>query len=337
MRIAVNTRILRNEHWYGKEYFLHDVVDHLCKRYPEHTFVLVSDGQPGDRLHEGAHVERVVLPPFGRSRWRRRRWMERRFPRALKEARADAWLSGDGYFSRRAAANGCMFIAGTGDILPAGYAAPPEKIITATPAAGSLFRPLDWKEREAVKTRYTDGKEYLICTAQNLSRAHFMDMLKAFSQLKKQLFSGMNLLLTGEMFRKVPFVEELLSTYRYRKDVQITGYVSREELAGLTAAAYASLYPVCQQAHGLPVPEALQCGVPVVAASAAGSEKTAAGGVLYFDAGRPGEMGEQLCRLYKDEKWRAQLADRGIAYTDQYTLEAAAERIWRRLTELAAR
>lgn len=164
-----------------------------------------------------------------------------------------------------------------------------------------------------------------------------MDMLKAFSQLKKQLFSGMNLLLTGEMFRKVPFVEELLSTYRYRKDVQITGYVSREELAGLTAAAYASLYPVCQQAHGLPVPEALQCGVPVVAASAAGSEKTAAGGVLYFDAGRPGEMGEQLCRLYKDEKWRAQLADRGIAYTDQYTLEAAAERIWRRLTELAAR
>lgn len=122
--------------------------------------------------------------------------------------------------------------------------------------------------------------------------------------------------------------EALLSTYKYRNDVVLTGYVDLETLVGLTGSAYALVYPSFYEGFGVPVLESMQAGVPVITSSDTSMEEIAGSAALYADPKDPASIAEQMNRLYIDEALRRRQIEAGKPVAARFQWSATAERVW---------
>ena len=139
----------------------------------------------------------------------------------------------------------------------------------------------------------------------------------------------MKLVLVGRLAWKNNAFLNLLKTYKYRSDVVLLNYLEDEkEVARLTAAAYALVYPSHFEGFGVPVAEAMRCGVPVLTSKASAMQEISEGAALYFDPTDVADMAEALMRMYKDERLRTQLIEKGKIVAQKYTWEATATALW---------
>jgi glycosyltransferase involved in cell wall biosynthesis len=106
--------------------------------------------------------------------------------------------------------------------------------------------------------------------------------------------------------------------------VQVTGYVTDAERRRLFAEARALVLPSVDEGFGLPVLEALACGVPVVASPAGALPDLVAEAGLVAPLGAPGAWADALERCL-DDTVAADLAVRGPRRAEAFTWAATAE------------
>ena len=198
----------------------------------------------------------------------------------------------------------------------------PIALLPGAPREG--FHPLDWEEKKAVKEQYTGGHEYLLVAGSIHPRKNLLTVLKAFSLFKKWQKTNMKLVIVGRWAWQNEGLQEKLKTYKYRDDLVITGYVADEVLFRLTGAAYTLIYPSRLEGFGLPLLEAMQSGVPVIASDHPALRETGGDAAIYFAAEKPEELYEQCLRLYKDEQLKKQLIDAGHQQAARYSWHTTA-------------
>jgi glycosyltransferase involved in cell wall biosynthesis len=96
-------------------------------------------------------------------------------------------------------------------------------------------------------------------------------------------------------------------------------------LAGLYRRSLATLVPSRNEGFGLPLLEAMACGVPVLAARAGALPEVAGGAALLLDPDKPGPWRDALLELHRDPQRRAALGRAGR--------ERARTFSWRRTAE----
>jgi glycosyltransferase involved in cell wall biosynthesis len=233
-------------------------------------------------------------------------------PKFLKKAKAIATVS---QFSKK-------------DIM-ATYHTPETKIRVVYNGVKEVFQPTSFEAQAAVKERYTEEKEYFIYIGAIHPRKNLIRLLKAFSVFKKRQKSNMKLVLAGRLAWKNDAFLALLKTYKYRNDVVLLNYIEDEgELASLVAAAYALVYPSLFEGFGVPVAEAMRCGVPVLTSKDSAMQEISEGAALYFDPTNIADMAEALMRVYKDETERSQLIELGNRVVQKYTWQHTADALW---------
>ncbi|MFM8759164.1 MAG: glycosyltransferase, partial [Methylophilaceae bacterium] len=119
-------------------------------------------------------------------------------------------------------------------------------------AAKPFFQPLDYEAKAAVKAEYANDCEYFLFTGGIHPRKNLLNLLKAFSVFKKWQRSNMKLLVVGRKAWQYEDVLEKLNTYKFREDVVLLDYLDDEELAKITASAYAAVYPSFWEGFGVP-------------------------------------------------------------------------------------
>jgi glycosyltransferase involved in cell wall biosynthesis len=137
----------------------------------------------------------------------------------------------------------------------------------------------------------------------------------------------MKLVIAGRMAWKTEAFEGSLATFKFRDDVILTGYLPLAELAALTGGAYAMVYPSLWEGFGLPVLEAMQAGVPVLASGNSAIPEVAGEAALYFDPADPAAIGEQMKRIYIDEERRKDMVTMGLTRARAFSWKASAERM----------
>lgn len=374
MRIAVNTRFLLKDYLEGYGYFLQEIFSRITKNHPEHEFIFLFDRPFDEKFVFEKNVTPVAVSPAARHPLLWKYWYDFKIPAILKKYKADVFFSPDGFCSLRTTVPQCLVIHDLAFLhFPEGitktqlgfykrntpdYIRKAKQLITVSafskediiqhyPAATgkirvihngirSSFRPLSFEEREAVKQKYTDGKEYFICTGSVHPRKNGMNLLKAFSLFKKRQQSSMKLVLAGRLAWKYESFTEKLKSYKYRDDVILTGYLPEEELAALTASAYAMVYPSFYEGFGLPVAEAMQSGVAVITSASSAMQEIAGNAALYADPADHTAIADQMKRIYKDEPLRSELVRKGLEQAKQYNWEVAADQCWKAIEETIA-
>jgi glycosyltransferase involved in cell wall biosynthesis len=366
MNIAVNTRFLLKDQMEGYGYFISEVFVRLAASHPEHRFYFLFDRPVADGFTFPQNVETIVIGPPARLPLLWKYWYDVRVPWVLKKVRADVFVSPDGMCSLTTRIPQCLVIHDIGiihhpgdyrhahslfyraflprflkkakmvatvsefskkDILKT-YRADPSKITVVYSAVKEIFRPLDDSAQQTIRDLWTEGKAYFIYVGAIHPRKNLVNLLKAFSIFKKRLQSNMKLVLVGRMAWKKSAFESSLKNYKYRNDVVLTGYLKEEDVSKLIASSYALVYPSSFEGFGVPVLEAMKCGVPALTSKGSSMEEIAGDAALYFDPHDPQDIGEQLMRIYKDEKLRKEQIENGRTISSNYTWQRTASLVW---------
>jgi glycosyltransferase involved in cell wall biosynthesis len=107
--------------------------------------------------------------------------------------------------------------------------------------------------------------------------------------------------------------------------VVFTGVVSDAELAALYGAAHAYTFVSLSEGFGLPGLEAMQFGVPVVAASAGSLPEIYGDAARYCDPHDAESIADALAEVASDEHLRAQLGERGRRRAAEFSWARTAE------------
>lgn len=187
------------------------------------------------------------------------------------------------------------------------YSIPADQVQVIPAAPSLLYQPLDWEKSYIQKAKYTSGSEFFISDAQLAQAADLLYLLKAFSVFKKWQKSSMKLVIANADSTLLPDME----SYKYRNDVVLLPELATEELATITGAAYAMVYPLEADATAIPALQAMAAEVPVIIADSPASRETGEEAFLYADTAEFNSMGQLMIQIYKDEALRSRLATAG--------------------------
>jgi glycosyltransferase involved in cell wall biosynthesis len=215
------------------------------------------------------------------------------------------------------------------------YATDENKIEVITPVAREIYRPATQAEKNEVKAKYTEGKEYFINTAEITSASNLVNLLKAFSVFKKRQQTSMKLILAGSHGSGFKQFKESLQSYKYRYDVIVTGLLAEEEKVKLVGGACALLLTADLHNTDSPELEAMKCDVPVVTTIASPFQGIAGEAALYADPTDIAAIAAHLMLLYKDENRRNSLIKEGKDIATNYTNDKTASLLWQAISKAA--
>jgi glycosyltransferase involved in cell wall biosynthesis len=112
--------------------------------------------------------------------------------------------------------------------------------------------------------------------------------------------------------------------------VHFTGRVSEADLAGLYAAALATVYVPFFEGFGLPVVEAQASGCPVLTSNLSSLPEVAGGpaAALLCDPYQPTAIAEGLAQLSQDVALRERLQVAGLANAARFSWARSAKVVW---------
>ncbi len=104
----------------------------------------------------------------------------------------------------------------------------------------------------------------------------------------------------------------------------VTGFLSDDLLPSLYNAARLFVMPSLYEGFGLPVLEAMACGVPVVCSQADPFPEVAGDAARLVAADQPGELARAIDELWRDAELRQMLAQRGLEHAAGFRWERSA-------------
>ena len=109
--------------------------------------------------------------------------------------------------------------------------------------------------------------------------------------------------------------------------VTFTGFVPDEDLVVLYNDATMLVLPSMSEGFGLPVVEAMACGLPVAASNRNSIPEVLGDAGLLFDPESHEQIAEAVGRLLGDEALRADLRARGLERAGLFSWKAAAHKM----------
>lgn len=183
--------------------------------------------------------------------------------------------------------------------------------ITVTPeaAARNFFPVTDETELRRVRESYGIQENYILSLSSIQPRKNLVRLIEAYSCLRGVRSGGKlpQLVLAGK--RGWLEHETLRSAERSAlgKEILFTGYVPERDLAALYSGAICFVYPSYFEGFGLPIVEAMQCGVPVIAGNRTSLPEVVGDAGLLFDPFDTQALVRSLSQVLDDPEYRAEL------------------------------
>ncbi len=189
----------------------------------------------------------------------------------------------------------------------------PEKVI----AVGNGVDPLYTPQGE----RWQHPKPYLLYVGNQRAHKNVELLIDAFAG--SRLSEGYDLLLTGQFSESVA---AKVAANKLASQVHALGMVPEEQLPSLYRGATALVLPSLYEGFGLPLVEAMACGVPVVASNVTAIPEVCGDAALYFD---PHDLDSMVGALNELERLSVidKLRSAGLQRATEFNWDRVAERV----------
>jgi glycosyltransferase involved in cell wall biosynthesis len=149
-------------------------------------------------------------------------------------------------------------------------------------------------------------------------------LLEAYARLRALAPEAPPLVLAGHRTPASAPWEARAAAPPLQGHVRITGYISATERQALLAGAHMLVLPSYEEGFGLPVLEAMACGVPVVVSSRGSLPEVVGPAATPIDPDAAEAFAERMLALL-DPTAAAAAADRGLAQASRYSWAACAD------------
>ncbi|MDD3939429.1 MAG: glycosyltransferase family 1 protein [Patescibacteria group bacterium] len=127
-------------------------------------------------------------------------------------------------------------------------------------------------------------------------------------------------------------VKYIIEEYNLNEDVIMPGWIDEADLPYILAGASAFIFPSKHEGFGIPLLQAMACGVPVAASDIAVFKEVGGDAFLSFDHQSKEAIAAAMALLIKDQKLREKLISRGYERAEKFSWEKCARETLREIT-----
>jgi len=204
------------------------------------------------------------------------------------------------------------------------YRVAPSRVTAVPLAPDPEFVPIDDPGRlAAVCHKYDLGEEYVLHVGSITPRRNIGRLLDAFGSVRARA-PHLRLALVGRVEPPSGPLQPEIEARGLAGSVRAIGYVDQADLPALYAGAAVLAYPSLYEGFGLPVLEAMACGVPVLTASTSCFPEVAGDAALLVDPMDTEAIAAGLWSLLSEMPVRERLIAKGLARAAAFTWDRTA-------------
>jgi glycosyltransferase involved in cell wall biosynthesis len=163
---------------------------------------------------------------------------------------------------------------------------------------------------------------YFLSVATQEPRKNLESVIEGYDAYRVRGGKPYPLVLAGGAGWKMNRLEKIRKSSLFKEDIRVLGYVPEKHKPAIYRGAKVFLFPSFYEGFGLPVLEAMACGIPVITSFTSSlPEITKDAGVL-IDPFNVNDITEALLSLFesaKGEEMRKQLSKKGLAYAKTFS------------------
>lgn len=192
-----------------------------------------------------------------------------------------------------------------------------DKITVISPFSSNI-PDINSAEKDSIKRKFSDGKEYFLFAGSLPDSQSFIDLLKAFSYFKKRQQSEFKFLFLLDM---EPEMQKELSSFKYREDVKIVTLREIDLYFHLIASAYAIILPFNLPGDIFSALNAMKLRVPVLATKNSEIDIIAGSNALIAETVEGVQISEKMMQIYINENYRSELIKKGETFVKDFDID----------------
>ena len=366
MIIGINARNILGSKMEGFGNYSYELVMRITRNQPEHSFVLFFDRPVDSKFAFPSNVKTVVLFPPTRHPFLWVLWFEWSLKRALKKHGVDVLWTPDGFcslgssvpqiatihdlnfehypqdlpwlvsryfrsyfprFARKASHILTVSQYSKNDIVET-YQIPRDNISVVYNGISDAFRVLSSDEILDTRRQYANNRAYFLFVGSLHPRKNVHRLVEAFTSFCESNLDIDLLIVGNAMWKQESF--HLDSQVKDR--IHFLGHVTSEELSRIMGGAFALSYVPYFEGFGIPLVEAMRCGIPIISANTSCLPEIAGDAAIYCDPFSIEDISDKMNVLVQDQALRVQLSSNGIERANQFSWDQAAQKVWQVLT-----
>ena len=137
-------------------------------------------------------------------------------------------------------------------------------------------------------------------------------------KIMKERIKGIKLVLIGARDKGYDVVSEMINKLELQDDVVFLGWLPFEDIPLIYCASELFVFPSMHEGFGIPILEAMSCGVPVVCSGIEPLTEIAGEAALYCDPYNPANIAELVLSVLESRALRQRLIDEGFKRTTKF-------------------
>jgi len=173
---------------------------------------------------------------------------------------------------------------------------------------------------DSIQEIYHLPDRYFLCLSTLESRKNIAGVVKAYLNWQEEARSDIHLVIAGKRHPSIFSDLDLPDDHPF---IKMIGFVEEDDKASLYQNAFAFLFPSFYEGFGLPILEAMQCGIPVITSTTSAMPEVAGDAALLVDPQFNNEIKMALHKIYQDSFYREQLIKRGFENVKRFSWDEA--------------
>jgi len=216
------------------------------------------------------------------------------------------------------------------------YGTPAEKFRVIPEGVDARFKPLaDSVRLNQVRDKYRLPERFVLFVGTIEPRKNLTTLFEAMAARRERGLEPWPLVIAGKQGWLYEPILQRIADLGLQDAVHLTGFFPDDDLPALYSAATLLAMPSRYEGFGLPVLEAMACGVPVVSSSTSSLPEVAGDAALLVPPDDVSGWADAITRVWNDASLRGQLRERGRAQAARFTWENAAQQtseVYRQIT-----
>jgi glycosyltransferase involved in cell wall biosynthesis len=206
------------------------------------------------------------------------------------------------------------------------FNSPPKLTSVVELGVDQAYRPsIDQGDVRCVLKKYGIVDDYILFIGTIEPRKNISNLLLAFAKLVNNS-SPLRLVIVGKKGWHYESIFSLVNELNLGDKVIFTGFVEESEKPALLVGAKMFVYPSFYEGFGIPVLEALACGVPTITSNTSSMPEVAGDAAILVDPGSFEDIYTALVTLYNDESLCLALHRRALIQSSKFSWNTTADK-----------
>jgi glycosyltransferase involved in cell wall biosynthesis len=190
------------------------------------------------------------------------------------------------------------------------------------------FKPVtDTVELKRVKDKYHLPDKYFFFLGNTDPKKNTKGTLKAFSDFIKKTGSEHRLVMLDYDHAELEKLLDEIGDKSLINRIVLTGYVVNTDLPSIYCQSDVFLYPSLRESFGIPMLEAMACGVPVITSNTSSMPEVAGTAAFIIDPFKPEEITAAIIKILDDKMLRDDLVEKGFVQAAKFSWKAMAQSV----------